>query len=584
MNLFTHFQNNIHNLVQDLIATGQLPQGLDTSCITVEPPRDPSHGDITTNAAMVLAKPAQKPPREIATLLVGKAEELEGVESVEVAGPGFLNMRLSDHFWHGRLRDILDTGPAYGDSSAGQNAKVNVEYVSANPTGPMHVGHARGAVFGDALASLLGKAGYSVTREYYVNDAGAQVDVLARSAHLRYLQALGQEIGDIPQGLYPGDYLVPVGKALAARDGDQWKTADEAEWLDVFKAFSINAMMDMIRDDLSSLGVKHDVFTSEKTLVKAGKVDEALAFLKQNGLVYRGVLEPPKGKLPDDWEAREQLLFKSTDFGDDVDRPVQKSDGSWTYFATDMAYHLDKFRRGYGDMIDVWGADHGGYVKRMQSSIKALTDGKGALDVKLCQMVSLSENGAPVKMSKRAGTFVTLRDVVDKVGKDVVRFIMLTRKNDAGLDFDFTKVTEQSRDNPVFYVQYAHARVNSVMRMAVEEFGGSVVNDDSIHGANLNLLTNENELNLIKMLAQWPRMVESAAMAHEPHRVAFYLNDVAAEFHGLWNKGKDNKSLRFIIASDQNLSIARLAMIRAVANVIASGLNVFGVTPVEEMR
>jgi len=430
----------------------------------------------------------------------------------------------------------------------------------------------------------LGKAGYSVTREYYVNDAGAQVDVLARSAHLRYLQALGQEIGDIPQGLYPGDYLVPVGKALAARDGDQWKTADEAEWLDVFKAFSINAMMDMIRDDLSSLGVKHDVFTSEKTLVKAGKVDEALAFLKQNGLVYRGVLEPPKGKLPDDWEAREQLLFKSTDFGDDVDRPVQKSDGSWTYFATDMAYHLDKFRRGYGDMIDVWGADHGGYVKRMQSSIKALTDGKGALDVKLCQMVSLSENGAPVKMSKRAGTFVTLRDVVDKVGKDVVRFIMLTRKNDAGLDFDFTKVTEQSRDNPVFYVQYAHARVNSVMRMAVEEFGGSVVNDDSIHGANLNLLTNENELNLIKMLAQWPRMVESAAMAHEPHRVAFYLNDVAAEFHGLWNKGKDNKSLRFIIASDQNLSIARLAMIRAVANVIASGLNVFGVTPVEEMR
>lgn len=584
MNLFTHFREAISGLIHDLIDAGALPDGLDVSRITVEPPRDPSHGDITTNAAMVLSKPAKKNPREIAALLAAKAESLPGVEAVEIAGPGFLNMRLSDDFWQARLRDVLDAGIAFGDSTAGAMAKVNVEYVSANPTGPMHVGHARGAVFGDALAALLDKAGYDVTREYYVNDAGAQVNVLARSAYLRYREALGDDIGDIPEGLYPGDYLVGVGKALAERDGDAWKDEPESKWLDMFKTFSIAAMMDMIRDDLEALGVKHDVFTSELTLVEANKVEEAIEFLKEKGLIYQGVLEPPKGKLPDDWEEREQMLFKATDFGDDVDRPVQKSDGTWTYFATDMAYHLDKFRRGYADMIDVWGADHGGYVKRMQSAIKALTGDEGDLDVKLCQMVSLSENGVPVKMSKRAGTFVTLRDVVDKVGKDVVRFIMLTRKNDAGLEFDFAKVTEQSRDNPVFYVQYAHARVNSVMRMAADEFGADGVSDDAIHGANLNRLDDEAELSLIKLLAQWPRMVESAATAHEPHRVAFYLNDVAAEFHGLWNKGKENKGLRFIIADDKELTLARLAMIRAVANVIASGLHVFGVTPVEEMR
>ncbi|PCI37831.1 MAG: arginine--tRNA ligase [Rhodospirillaceae bacterium] len=583
MNLFTHYREAITGLIDELIKAGDLPAGLDASRITVEPPRDPSHGDITTNAAMVLSKPAQKNPREIAALLAAKAEKLDGVQAVEIAGPGFLNMRLSDDFWHARLRDVLDAGVAYGDSALGAAAKVNVEYVSANPTGPMHVGHARGAVFGDVLAALLEKAGFDVTREYYINDAGAQVKVLARSVHLRYLEALGQDI-TIPEGLYPGDYLVDVGKALAKSEGDKWKDAPESDWIDLFKDFTIAAMMELVKADLLALGVKHDVFSSERDLVENGKVDEALDFLKDNGLLYQGVLEPPKGKLPDDWEAREQLLFKATAFGDDVDRPVQKSDGTWTYFAADMAYHLDKYRRGFAEMIDVWGADHGGYVKRMQSAIKALTDNKGTLDVKLCQMVSLLDNGVPVKMSKRSGTFVTLRDVVDKVGKDVVRFIMLTRKNDAGLEFDFAKVTEQSRDNPVFYVQYAHARVNSVMRMAVEELSADVVNDDAIHGASLERLDDAAELSLIKLLAQWPRMVESAATAHEPHRVAFYLGDLAAEFHALWNKGKDNKGLRFIIADDVDLTLARLAMIRAVANVIASGLQVFGVTPVKEMR
>jgi len=584
MNLFTHFRDQIAGLIEDLVAAGELPGSLDLSRITVEPPRDASHGDITTNAAMVLAKPAKMNPRDIAALLAAKAETMSGVMGVEIAGPGFLNMRLSNDFWQARLRDILDAGVTYGDSAAGQGHKVNVEYVSANPTGPMHVGHARGAVFGDALAALLDKAGYEVCREYYVNDAGSQVDVLARSLHLRYREALGEDIGDIPEGLYPGDYLVPAGQALAERDGDKWKAVDEAEWLPTVRDFAIDAMMEMIRDDLAAMGVKHDVFTSERALVADNKVAEALDFLKDQGLIYQGVLEPPKGKLPDDWEEREQTLFRATQFGDDVDRPVQKSDGSWTYFATDMAYHLDKYRRGFSDMIDVWGADHGGYVKRMQSAIKALSGGEAALDVKLCQMVSLMDGGEPVKMSKRAGTFVTLRDVVDKVGKDVVRFIMLTRKNDAGLEFDFTKVTEQSKDNPVFYVQYAHARVNSVMRMAADELGAEVVSDDAIHGANLGRLTDEAELQLIQQLTQWPRIVESAASAHEPHRIAFYLGDVAAQFHGLWNKGKDEKSLRFIISDDVELTLARLAMIRAVANVIASGLKVFGVTPVKEMR
>jgi len=583
MNLFSHFRDQIEILIQTLVDGGDLPTGLDLSRITVEPPRDPDHGDITTNAAMVLARPARKNPREIAVLLQGKAQTMDGVEAVEVAGPGFLNMRLERAFWQARLADVLAAGVAYGDGTVGCGKKVNVEYVSANPTGPMHVGHARGAVFGDALAALLVKAGFEVCREYYVNDAGSQVEVLARSCHLRYLEVLGETI-TIPEGLYPGDYLIPAARALVARDGDRWKNADEAEWLPVVRDFTIDAMMNLIRDDLTALGVRHDVFTSERALVADDKVTQALDFLTERGLIYQGVLEPPKGKLAEDWQAREQMLFKATQFGDDVDRPVQKSDGSWTYFATDMAYHLDKYRRGFSDMIDVWGADHGGYVKRMQAAIKALSGDGAVLDVKLCQMVSLMDHGEPVKMSKRSGMFVTLRDVVDEVGKDVVRFIMLTRKNDAGLEFDFARVTEQSRDNPVFYVQYAHARVRSVMRLAGDELGADAVGEDAVLGADLSLLQDDNELNLIKLISQWPRIVESAATAHEPHRIAFYLGEVAAQFHGLWNKGKDDKSLRFIVADNVPLTVARLALIRATAAVIASGLGVFGVTPVEEMR
>lgn len=580
MNIFKHFTDEIAKICTGIDAL----EGLDTSRITVEAPRDPSHGDVTTNAAMVLSKGASMKPRDLAEILKNEIEKVSGVSAVEIAGPGFINCRLDDAFWQERLGEILKAGTDYGTSTMGAGKKVNVEFVSANPTGPMHVGHGRGAVFGDVLASLLEKAGYDVSREYYVNDAGAQVDVLARSLHLRYRQALGEDIGEIPDGLYPGDYLVPAGKALAQRDGDKWQGADEEVWLGPIREFAISAMMDLIKQDLGALGISHDVFTSELSLVNAGKVINAINSLKQNNLIYQGVLEPPKGQKPDDWEAREQTLFKATEFGDDVDRPVQKSDGSWTYFATDMAYHLDKFNRGFTDMIDIWGADHGGYVKRMGAALKALTGGKGSLDVKLCQMVNLMDGGKPVKMSKRAGTFVTLRDVIDEVGKDVVRFIMLTRKNDAGLDFDFAKVREQSKDNPVFYVQYAHARAYSVLRMAGDALGKDGVSDEKVLAADLSLLNDPSELSLIKMMAGWPRLVESAAEAHEPHRMAFYMYDLAAEFHQLWNKGKDDATLRFIIDGNVPLTMARLALIRAMALVIASGFGVFGVTPKEEMR
>lgn len=582
MNLFTHFRDIVEAEIEALGTAGDLPADLDCARVTVEAPRDVSHGDVTTNAAMVLCKQAKMKPRDLAEKLAARLEHIDAVSGVEIAGPGFINLRLTDTFWHARLGDVLAVGTEYGTSKVGAGKKVNVEYVSANPTGPMHVGHGRGAVFGDALAALLEKAGFDVCREYYVNDAGAQVDVLARSAQLRYRESLGEAIGDMPEGLYPGDYLVPVGEALKAKYGASLNDMSEAEWLPIVRDFSIDAMMDLIRSDLAAAGVKHSVFTSERALVEAGKVDDALEFLTEKGLVYQGVLEPPKGKLPDDWEEREQTLFKATDFGDDVDRPVQKSDGSWTYFATDMAYHLDKVRRGYSDMIDVWGADHGGYVKRMQAAVKALSEGEGDLDCKLCQMVSLMDNGEPVKMSKRAGTFVTLRSVIDEVGKDVVRFIMLTRKNDAPLEFDFTKVREQSKDNPVFYVQYAHARVHSVMRQAETELGAGVVKN--LNKADLSLLTDDAEVALIRQLAAWPRMVESAAESHEPHRVAFYLGEVAAGFHGLWNKGKDDTSLRFIQAEDVPKTAARLALIKGVATIIASGLDVFGVTPVKELR
>jgi arginyl-tRNA synthetase len=491
---------------------------------------------------------------------------------------------LADGFWHAQLADLLRSGTAYGDSDLGQGTPVNIEYVSANPTGPMHIGHARGAVFGDALAGLLEKAGFKVCREYYINDAGAQVAVLARSVHLRYREALGEDVGAIPEGLYPGDYLVAVGQAIAARDGGKWQGRPEEDWLPEFRRFAIDAMLEVIRGDLAALGVRHAVFTSEKALVDEGKVDDALAFLAERGLIYEGVLEPPKGKLPDDWEPRPQTLFRATQFGDDVDRPLRKSDGSGTYFASDIAYHLDKYRRGFASMIDVWGADHGGYVKRMQAAVKAMTAGEGTLDVKLCQMVNLLKDGEPYKMSKRAGTFVTLRDVVDEVGKGVVRFIMLTRKNDAQLDFDLVKVLEQSRDNPVFYVQYAHARAHSVLRHGAEMFPDQDLAAAVLATADLSRLDDPAEMALIRLMGGWPRLIESAAEAHEPHRLAFYLYDVAAAFHGLWNKGKDDATLRFLLAEDRDLSLARLALVRAVALLIASGLAVFGVEPVEEMR
>jgi len=584
MNLFREMRTQILGVLDGLAADGTLPQGLNFERIAVEPPRDASHGDMAVNAAMVLARDAKMKPRDIAAALAAKIEALPGVASVEIAGPGFINLRLDNAVWHDCLKEILVEGEKFGRSDAGGGERVNVEYVSANPTGPLHIGHARGAVFGDVLASLLDAAGYDVCREYYINDAGAQVDVLARSAFLRYREALGDDIGEIPEGLYPGEYLKPVGAKIAAEEGARWHNADEDEWLAPIRAKAIDAMMDLIREDLGALGIKHDVFTSERALVEAGRVDEALKTLEDRGLVYTGVLDPPKGKKPEDWESRPQTLFKATQFGDDVDRPLKKSDGSWTYFASDIANHFDKFKRGFANQIDVMGADHGGYVKRMQAATRAITDDKAALDVKICQLVQLMDKGESVKMSKRAGTFVTLRDLVDEVGKDVVRFIMLTRKNDAGLDFDLTAVTEQSRDNPVFYVQYAHARTHSVMRMAATAMPGINLSAAALRQADLSRLTDESELGLIRTMGNWPRTVESAAEAHEPHRLAFYMYDLASDFHALWTKGKEDVTLRFIVEDDPALTVARLALVRGVQAVVAAGLGIFGVQPVEELR
>jgi arginyl-tRNA synthetase len=585
MNIFKAFETDIRKLLEELAAEGSIPAGLDSSRLTVEPPREAAHGDLSTNAAMILAKPAKMAPRALAELLVAKLKTRPGVASVEIAGPGFVNLRLTAEVWRDRVRDVLTAGVAYGDSAMGKGAPVNVEYVSANPTGPLHAAHGRGAVFGDALAALLEKAGYAVSREYYINDAGAQVDVLGRSTYLRYCEALGDDIGEIPSGLYPGEYLKEVGEALAKRDGAAWKGKDESEWLPACRDFAIAMILEWIKEDLGVLGVTMDVYSSERALVNAGAVDTALTTLEQRGLIYTGVLEPPKGKKPDDWEPRPQTLFKSTDFGDDVDRPLKKSDGSFTYFSNDIAYHFDKYRRGFANLIDVWGADHGGYVKRMQSATTAVTEGKASLDVKLCQLVHLMQNGQPVKMSKRAGTFVTLRDVIEQVGKDVVRFIMLTRRNDQTLDFDFAKVTEQSKDNPVFYVQYAHARCRSVLRHAATALPHVDQTPASLAAAaNLNRLDAEEEMALAKRMATWPRLVESAADAHEPHRVAFYLYDLASDFHALWNRGRDDTSLRFLIEGDEEVTVARLALLSAVSTVIASGLKVMGVEPAEELR
>ncbi|WP_319544763.1 arginine--tRNA ligase [Ruegeria conchae] len=581
MNLFSEIRGLVLDALAQMQSEGALPEGLSFDNVAVEPPRDAAHGDMATNAAMVLAKPAKMKPRDIADGLAGKLSADDRITSAEVAGPGFLNLRLAPSVWQGVLAAVLEKGTDYGRSTMGHGQKVNVEYVSANPTGPLHVGHTRGAVFGDALASLLAYSGHDVTREYYINDGGAQVDVLARSAYERYREANGLS-PEIAEGLYPGDYLIPIGEALKEKYGDGLIDKPESEWLEALREFSTDAMMDLIRADLKALGVEMDFFFSEKSLYGTGRIEAALQSLTDKGLIYEGVLEPPKGKKPEDWEPREQTLFKSTEHGDDVDRPVKKSDGSWTYFAPDIAYHYDKVSRGFDALIDVFGADHGGYVKRMKAAVSALSDGKVPLDIKLTQLVKLWKNGEPFKMSKRAGNFVTLRDVVDQVGPDVTRFVMLTRKNDAPLDFDFDKVLEQSRENPVFYVQYAHARVMSVLRRAAE--AGIAADDATLKGADLGKIDHASELTVAKKLAEWPRLVEIAARTNEPHRVAFYLYELAGDFHALWNKGNDETQLRFIQDGDVATSQSKIALARAVSVVISAGLGILGVTPAQEMR
>jgi arginyl-tRNA synthetase len=588
MNIFSAFEARVGQALGRLAERGAVPAALDAGRAVVEPPRDPSHGDLATNAALVLAKEARMNPRALAELIAGELRSDPQVASAEVAGPGFINLRLAPSVYEDVVRAVLSEGKAFGrgerDGGPAQGA-VNVEYVSANPTGPMHVGHGRGAVFGDALANLLAFAGHRVAREYYINDAGAQVDVLARSAHLRYREALGETV-EIPEGLYPGDYLKPVGQALAEKFGRSLVDKPEAEWLPLLRDAAIEAMMAMIRDDLAALHIRHDVFFSERSLSQ-GQTDlirATIEDLRGRGLVYEGRLEPPKGQPVEDWEDREQTLFRATQFGDDVDRPLLKSDGSYTYFAADIAYHRSKFERGFRTMIDVWGADHGGYVKRMKAAVAAVTGGEGDLDVKLCQLVRLLRAGEPVKMSKRSGDFVTLREVVDEVGRDAVRFMMLFRKNDATLDFDLEKVLEQSKDNPVFYVQYGHARCASVFRQAAEAFLSADFSAARLAQADLSLLQDEAEREVVRLIAQYPRVMEGAAQAHEPHRIAFYLYDLAAAFHSLWNKGKDLPHLRFVNQTDRKSTEARLALVHAIRCVLVSGLAILGVTAPEEMR
>jgi arginyl-tRNA synthetase len=577
MSLYAQYAALLDGLLDELVAEGAIPAGLNRSNVTVEPPRDPAHGDLAINAAMVLAKPAGMNPRALAEALKPKLEAIPPVTAVDIAGPGFLNLRLDGDAWRDELRTIIAKGDDYGTSTIGANERVNVEYVSANPTGPLHMGHCRGAVVGDSLARVLEAAGFRVTKEYYVNDAGAQVDALARSVHLRYREALGEDIGEIPEGLYPGDYLKPVGVLLAAEYGDDMVGVPEERWLGLFRNAAITAMLDLIRHDLALLGIHHDIFASEAELQKAGAVTRAMEELRAKGLVYEGELERPKSLDPrDEWEPVSLTLFRSSQFGDDQDRPMKKSDGSWTYFGADAAYHFEKARNA-DHLINIWGADHAGTVKRVQSAVKALTDGRVDLDVKLVNMVRLFRGGEPVKMSKRAGDFVTLAEVVEEVGKDVVRFMMLTRRPDAPLDFDFMKVVEASKDNPVFYVQYAHARISSLKRKAAD------AGVDLTAQADLDRLDAE-ELALVRKAAQYPRIVESAAMAHEPHRIAFYLYELAAEFHALWNRGNDDPERRFLIESDPQLSRARLELALGIGQIIRSGLAIMGVAATEEMR
>jgi arginyl-tRNA synthetase len=577
MNLFGHFQALVRNELSVMMAAGELTPGLDISRVTAEPPRDASHGDVTTNAAMVVAKPAGMAPKVLAEMLSKRLAKQSDVLSAEVAGPGFINLRLKETFWPKILSAILDLGDKYGRSELGKGIKTNVEYVSANPTGPLHVGHCRGAVFGDALAALLEVTGFDVSTEYYINDAGAQVDTVARSAFLRYQEALGTDIGEIPAGLYPGEYLIPVGQALAAEHGKTLLAMTEEQWLPIARSKAIVMMMDLIRSDLASLKIHQDIFFSEKSLHDSNEVRDTVADLRAHGHVYEGRLPPPKGELPEDWEDREQTLFRATEFGDDIDRPLLKSDGSYTYFASDVAYSRNKIRRGFNELIYVLGADHGGYVKRLEAVAAAIA-GPGKVDVivRLCQLVKLFRNGEPVRMSKRAGEFVTLREVVDEVGADVVRFMMLYRKNEAPLDFDFAKVTEQSKDNAVFYVQYAHARVCSVLRNGAE-IGQSGINHD------FSLLVDEAERDVVKRLAEYPKMLEGAALAHEPHRISFYLYELASDFHSLWNKGKESPQLRFIVKNELILTDTRLAFVLAIRYVLGNGLRILGVNPVEEM-
>jgi arginyl-tRNA synthetase len=592
MNLFSEFHGVITSILLRIAASGRLPTDLDLQRFIVEPPRDPTHGDLATNAAMIYAKEAASffaNPRQLAVEIAAALADDPRVAEAEVAGLGFINIRVKPEVFACVLRAALEEGARFGRPvlDGAKSLKINVEYVSANPTGPMHVGHGRGAVFGDALANLLEFAGHDVTREYYINDAGAQVDVLARSTYLRYQEALGEEIGEIPEGLYPGDYLKSIGGALAEKYGRHLLGRPETEWLDDVRGVAIEGMMAMVRADLACLNIEHEVFFSERSLTRGGAGDlvaEAIAELRRRGLVYEGRLLPPKGQPVEDWEDREQTLFKSTAFGDDVDRPLMKSDGSYTYFASDIAYHKTKIDRGYAFLIDVWGADHGGYVKRMRAAVEALSEGRVGLDVKLCQLVRLMRNGEPVKMSKRSGDFVTLREVVDEVGVDAVRFMMLFRKNDAALEFDLSKVIEQSKDNPVFYVQYAHARAKSVLRQGVTTISGIDISSDALAAAELGLLEDPGEIALIKLLAQYPRIVEAAALSHEPHRIAFYLHDLAASLHSHWTRGKDRPQLRFLNEERTDLTVARLALVTAVATVLASGLGILGVSAPEEMR
>lgn len=585
MNIFAEFNERIKKVIQTLDLKDKDGSALDLGRITVEPPRDPSHGDLATNAAMVLAKPAGQNPRALAERIAAALTEDSDVASAEVAGPGFVNLRLSASFWQRELVEILDSAENYGRSAMGDGVKVNVEYVSANPTGPMHVGHCRGAVVGDTLANLLAFAGYDVTKEYYINDAGAQVDVLARSAMLRYREALGETIGEIPAGLYPGDYLVPVGQALAQEFGTGLLQKPEDEALAIIKDRTIDAMMAMIREDLALLNVRHEVFFSERTLHadNARAIRAAISDLTLKGHIYKGKLPPPKGEKPEDWEDREQTLFRSTEVGDDIDRPLVKSDGTFTYFAADVAYLKDKIARGFNETIFVLGADHGGYVKRMEALAKALSEGSLKLTVLLCQLVKLYRAGEPVRMSKRSGEFVTLREVVDEVGRDPIRFMMLYRKSDAPLDFDFAKVTEQSKDNPVFYVQYASARTHSVFRQASEQLGVDEFDRQSLKAAG-HRLGDEGEIGLIKKLAEYPRLIEQAAQSQEPHRLAFYLYDLASAFHAHWNRGTDNVDLRFVKVNDPELTHARLGLVQAVSDVLSSGLALIGAEAPKEMR